>query len=46
LSLKKKTNQIYDLLLHELYDEARQMCLEVIAEARLLSAQIEIQKTR
>ena len=44
LSLKKKANQIYDLLLHERYDEARQMCVEVIADARLLSAQIELQR--
>lgn len=44
LSLKSKVGQIYDLLLHERFDEAKQVCIEVIAEARLLSHQIEIQK--
>jgi hypothetical protein len=44
LSLKKKANQIYDLLIHDRYDEAREVCIEVIADARLLSAQIELQR--
>jgi len=44
LSLKSKVGQIYDLLLHERFDDAKQVCIEVIAEARLLSHQIEIQK--
>jgi hypothetical protein len=44
LSLKKKAHQIYDLLVHERYQEAKEMCIEVIADARLLSAQIELQR--
>jgi len=44
LAIKNKTNQIYDLLIHHRYDEAREVCIELIADSRSLYHQIQIQQ--
>ena len=44
LAIKKKTSQVYDLLIHHRYDEAREVCIELIADSRSLYHQIQIQR--
>ena len=44
LAIKNKTSQVYDLLIHHRYDEAREVCIELIADSRSLYHQIQIQR--
>jgi hypothetical protein len=44
IDIKKKTSQVYDLLIHHRYDEAREVCIELIADSRSLYHQIQIQQ--
>lgn len=44
LAVKSKSKQIYDLLIHHRYNEAREVCIELIADSRSLYHQIQIQQ--
>lgn len=42
--VRQKSKEIYDLMIHRRYDEARETCIELIADARSLYHQIQIQQ--
>lgn len=46
LTAKKKIHNLYNLLLSQRYDQAKNECLEIIAETRMLLREIELHQER
>jgi hypothetical protein len=46
IRLKAAVAALYDAMLHKQFDLARALCVEIVTDARLMSAQISIEEER
>lgn len=44
IALKRHTAALYDAMLNKQFDTARQLCVLIVTEAKLLSSQITIEE--